>query len=929
MPNPDPSREAQVPTTAPTPAEVPGIEDVRAAAEAIRCQVRRTPLVEFPAGDPRMRLWLKLECLQVTGAFKARGASFHVSQLSAAERAAGVVAVSSGNHAKAVAWAARLAGVAATVCMPANAYPSKIEAARRFGAEVFLGADRDAAEARARELAAAGRTFVPPYDDPRTIAGQGTVGLEILEQRPSVDRILVPVGGGGLLAGISIVAKDRRDATADATAPSVIGVEPSGAAGMTRALEAGRVVALERIESRVQGLTPPGAGHLNLAVVERCGTTVRHLDDDVILRAQARLVREGGWTLEPAGAAAAALVLEGGGVRGRARGLRSRAAPGGRRGAHGRQPRRGADREPAPMTGGFARRAAVLVLCMALGACERRSATPLRPPVVVLLQLEGADGSPSAASPWAPRLEGSGAARRVVFESRDRSAAGTLATILSGADARVHGLLSARDLGAHQAADGVASVAEAFGSAGWDVRGRSGLGWLSEDHSGPRRGFDAWAAAEGHEAPERTLAQLGDGLRSRPTLLCGVLALPAFEGRTAPGAAAAELSQLGAFGDSADLGARARAGEAGAWEALVEQFARRRGSAGHVELKAAVARVDRAALRAALDAAVSELAGTHRVLGIALVERLERGAGRGMLVSVQSDERLAPPHEPRALARWACELAGVAWTPTPPGPADWDVQDLCGLVLDCPAGSGRFALRLRVQEPVLSGGRIAALEAGVEVDVRALEAERGVELRVEIDARSAARRVTVDSSVRAVDWGLEWTVLEPGPGARAAGPIVRDPEGRPRVLLYEVAASPWALAPAGAEGLRIELDGEGAVLRWEGDPPSDGPQVALARRQRSDWSFESFELAPGTSLPVVTRQGLLIAASGVPRLAGSWLVPPTFKMRLIPGGAERLPTDYVHESLVPELRRRGPNLPRLEAAGDQLRARVEALHPSE
>ena len=289
----------------PTPSEALEAIRIAAAAERLRGVVRRTPLEPFDAGDPRVELRLKLECLQETGSFKARGAWNQVAQLTPAERAAGVVTTSSGNHGKALAWAARRAGVRATVVMPADAYPNKIQACRELGAEVVLGRDRAEAEELCRALVAAGATLVHPYDAERTIQGAGTAGLEVAEDWPELDVLVVPVGGGGLIAGCALAMRQALGGRV-----AVIGVEPAGAPTLTRALERGEPVALERIDTRVQGLCPPAAGRLNTEIGAAAVHSVRTLADGPIFAAQAELVRRGGWTVEPAGAAAVALILE-------------------------------------------------------------------------------------------------------------------------------------------------------------------------------------------------------------------------------------------------------------------------------------------------------------------------------------------------------------------------------------------------------------------------------------------------------------------------------------------------------------------------------------------------------------------------------------------------------------------------------------------
>ncbi|MCZ6599167.1 MAG: pyridoxal-phosphate dependent enzyme [Planctomycetota bacterium] len=284
---------------------------VEAAAERIRGVAKRTPLVPFDlgdlgdAGDPRIELRLKLECLQETGSFKARGAWNNVSQLTDEERAAGVIATSSGNHGRALAWAARRAGVHATVVMPADSYPNKIQACRDEEAEVVLAPTRSEAERICAERVAAGAVLVHPYDAQRTIEGAGTVGLEVAEDWPEVDVLVVPVGGGGLIAGSSLAIKRKLGERV-----KVIGVEPEGAPNMSQALAAGEPVVLDEITTKVQGLCPLAVGERNLALARECVDHVLTLSDEQIFAAQQALVRAG-HVVEPAGAAAFAAVRTG------------------------------------------------------------------------------------------------------------------------------------------------------------------------------------------------------------------------------------------------------------------------------------------------------------------------------------------------------------------------------------------------------------------------------------------------------------------------------------------------------------------------------------------------------------------------------------------------------------------------------------------
>lgn len=287
--------------------------DPRAVLEAkarLEGVVRRTDLAAYDGGDPRVELRLKLECQQVGGAFKARGAWNQIAQLDETERRRGVVAASSGNHGALLAWAAERAGVAACICMPANSYASKIEAARSHGAEVVLAENRTEAEAECRRRVERRAVEIHPYNAERTLAGAGTAALEILEDWPEVELLIVPVGGGGLLAGSALALAalaDRPGAPRGGT--RLLGVEPEGAPGMSKALAAGRSVTLERIASSIQGLTPPYAGELNREIAARYGARMCVLSDDAILAAQARIVGRTGWRLEPAGAAAAAAVF--------------------------------------------------------------------------------------------------------------------------------------------------------------------------------------------------------------------------------------------------------------------------------------------------------------------------------------------------------------------------------------------------------------------------------------------------------------------------------------------------------------------------------------------------------------------------------------------------------------------------------------------
>jgi threonine dehydratase len=275
------------------------------AAERVRGVVRRTPLVPLACDDARIELRGKLENRQETGSFKARGAWNQVAQLTPEQRARGIVTSSSGNHGKALAWAAERAGVKATICMPANAYPNKIEACRAHGAEVVLSETRDGAERACDERAAAGATLVHPYDAERTLEGAGTVGLEIAEDWPEVDVVVVCVGGGGLVSGSSLALRQTLGERV-----AILGAEPAGAPSLARGVAAGKRVELETIDTKVQGLCPLYSGQINVEVCSATLDGIELVSDAEIFAAQERLVAAGE-TVEPAGAAAMAVVVAG------------------------------------------------------------------------------------------------------------------------------------------------------------------------------------------------------------------------------------------------------------------------------------------------------------------------------------------------------------------------------------------------------------------------------------------------------------------------------------------------------------------------------------------------------------------------------------------------------------------------------------------
>ena len=289
-----------------TDAALVSLDRIRSARDRIRPIARVTPLLDVsaPAGRP---LWLKCESLQPAGAFKIRGAYNMVAQLSDDERKRGVVTYSSGNHGQAMALAAQRLGAPAVVVMPTTAPAMKIDGARSFGAEVILEG-RTSADRRVRaehEAATRGLTMVPPFDHEWIIAGQATAGLEILEQLPDVAAVLVPIGGGGLIAGVAAAIKQTTPAV------RVIGVEPSGAAAMKASVDAGYPVTLPSTHSIADGLMPVRPGDLTFAHVRAFVDAVVTVEDSEIVDAVLWMFAHAKVVAEPSGAASVAAVLGG------------------------------------------------------------------------------------------------------------------------------------------------------------------------------------------------------------------------------------------------------------------------------------------------------------------------------------------------------------------------------------------------------------------------------------------------------------------------------------------------------------------------------------------------------------------------------------------------------------------------------------------
>ena len=290
------------------------LEDIRAARERIRPAARYTPLLEVPwPQDPRtpgpqdLKLFLKCENLQPMGAFKIRGAFNMIAQLPAEALKRGVITYSSGNHGQAVAMAAKQLGAPAVIVMPTTAPKVKVEGCQSYGAEVIMAGttslDRQArAEKEARER---GLTIVPPFDHTQIIIGQGTVGLEILEQCPDAGTVFLPAGGGGLASGTAAAIKQSKPGV------RIVAVEPLGAPKMTKSLEAGHPTTLPSSASIADGLMNLRPGDITFAHIRKFVDEVVTVPEDAIASAVAWLFRNARLVVEPSGAVTTAAVTLG------------------------------------------------------------------------------------------------------------------------------------------------------------------------------------------------------------------------------------------------------------------------------------------------------------------------------------------------------------------------------------------------------------------------------------------------------------------------------------------------------------------------------------------------------------------------------------------------------------------------------------------
>ena len=283
------------------------LDKIYHAAYVLKKAARNTDLIFAPDLCGYRNIWLKTENLQVTGSFKLRGAYYLISQLSEEERQKGIIACSAGNHAQGVALAAKKSGISAKICIPDSAPLSKIEATKSYGAEVVLvpGSYDDAYEKALELQKEEGRTFIHPFDNDDVIAGQGTIGLEILDQLPDVEAVVVPVGGGGLISGIAFAVKSLNPGC------KIYGVQASNSSSMVRSLEAGKQVSLDSAFTFADGIAVKRPGDLTFAYVNDYVDEVVSVSEDEIAGAVLALMERQKLVTEGAGAVAVAAIMHG------------------------------------------------------------------------------------------------------------------------------------------------------------------------------------------------------------------------------------------------------------------------------------------------------------------------------------------------------------------------------------------------------------------------------------------------------------------------------------------------------------------------------------------------------------------------------------------------------------------------------------------
>ncbi len=283
------------------------ISEIFNAAAVLKDVARRTAIIPAPQLCPGLDIYLKTENLQLTGSFKLRGAYYKISQLTDEEKSRGVIACSAGNHAQGVALGATHNGIKSLICLPAGAPISKVEATKGYGAEVCLVPGvYDDAYAKALELQKEhGYTFVHPFDDPKVIAGQGTIGLEILEQMPDVQAVVVPIGGGGLISGVAFAIKTLRPDV------KVFGVQSSGAPSMAASLKEGKLCHLNDVSTIADGIAVKEPGVNTFEMCNRYVDEVVTVSDDEIAAAILALIEKQKIVAEGAGAVGVAAAMFG------------------------------------------------------------------------------------------------------------------------------------------------------------------------------------------------------------------------------------------------------------------------------------------------------------------------------------------------------------------------------------------------------------------------------------------------------------------------------------------------------------------------------------------------------------------------------------------------------------------------------------------
>ena len=283
------------------------LDKIYHASFVLKSVARKTDLIAAPTLCERSRLYLKTENLQVTGSFKVRGAYYKISQLTEAERAKGVIACSAGNHAQGVALAATSMGIKSVICMPDGAPIMKVENTKRLGAQVELvkGAYDDAHDRAVELQESSGMTFIHPYDDELVIAGQGSIGLEILDQLPDVEAVIVPVGGGGLISGVAFAIKSLRPDV------KVYGVQAAGAASMERAFHEHKYATLDSVNTFADGIAVKTPGENTFELISKYVDDIVTVSEDEIATAILTLIEKQKLIAEGAGATPVAAALFG------------------------------------------------------------------------------------------------------------------------------------------------------------------------------------------------------------------------------------------------------------------------------------------------------------------------------------------------------------------------------------------------------------------------------------------------------------------------------------------------------------------------------------------------------------------------------------------------------------------------------------------